>query len=199
MNDNHNEKKKNISLFEIIFIFMLLTLSVSMILLFFISMEKDNMVKVPEQVINVSKYLDNALEIKEENKNVDFRKVNIIYPGFFANKTRIDNYKFIIKDTSLIEGGEADLYFKINGGKLSIVSSYYSKKYCQDLVDISKKDPKSYISKHVTNITDKMLVKYYNLIKKYDVKMNGELITSGKVICGDYQDKKGNVMVISEK
>lgn len=129
--------------------------------------DKENVIKTSNYIISISQHLDNAVEMKKENK--DFKEIN----NSDAN---------LLKNENIIKDRTSNMYINDNNGKLSLVSSNYTKVFCNNLISLNKNN---------------MEIK--NLIKQYDVKMNGELITSNKVMCRDNFAKNGNMLVISEK
>lgn len=129
--------------------------------------DKENSKITSHQIISISQYLDNTVKMKKENK--DFKEIN----NSDAN---------LLKNENIIKDRTSNMYINDNNGKLSLVSSNYTKVFCNNLISLNKNN---------------MEIK--NLIKQYDVKMNGELITSNKVMCRDNFAKNGNMLVISEK
>mgnify|MGYP006895449100 CR=1 FL=1 len=177
-----NDNKENIHIArKLAFGFMFIAGIIAFLyIIYFNWSSKENAIKTSNQITSISQYLANAVEIKKENKDFNIKEINNLNSNLINNE-------------NVIKGRTNNIQIIDNKGKLSIFSSNYTKVFCDNLINLNKR------SLNYKNFDEKELNNYKNLIKKYNVKINGDLLTNNKVMCRDNFAKNGNILIISEK
>lgn len=193
--------------------FAVTTFAVAMIFPYHVASQAQNydIADAPPKEIHAMKILvDQAVDIKHNNPEYDFKKLNTLSPGFLGTKSELTIYKYGSGIVNNVEGGYTDLFIKENkeAHSLALHSQGYGQDFCEqiqklaplsfsqafELGDILSNDSKSDTSSHVI-----LLKEFYSLIENpdYDISLNGQSIKQNpkSLTC----NKNSNSLVLSKK